>query len=41
MENYRARELQERLDRLYEGMTPEEIEAYKIAFIKNVGSSAP
>ena len=41
MENYRARELQERLDRLYKGMTPEEIEAYKIAFIKNVGSSAP
>ena len=41
MENYRARELQERLDRLYEGMTPEEIEAYNLAFIKNVGSSAP
>ncbi len=41
MENYRARELQERLDRLYEGMTPEEIEAYKLAFTKNVGSSAP
>lgn len=41
MEDYRARELQERLDRLYEGMTPEEIEAYNLAFIKNVGSSAP
>ena len=41
MENYRARELQERLDRLYEGMTPEEIEAYKLAFTKNAGSSAP